>query len=86
MINNRTGANKEMSNILKALTVAWFVNLILFTVSLFLWNYYDHIGHWSEGAWEGIFGTSVMTKMFLSAAIGVYIMDHGLDGLKNEGK
>ncbi len=29
----------------------WVVGLIALISSMFLYNYYNHIGHWSSGAW-----------------------------------
>ncbi len=65
-----------MSRELKLVGIAWFVNLILFTVSLFLWSYYDHVDHWSVDAWRAIYSTSALTKVALSF-IGVALFTNG---------
>ena len=75
-----------MSKVFKFIVSAWFVNLIVFTTSLFLWHYYEHVNHWSEGAWEAIFSTSLFTKIALSVSVGVYICEYGVDGNKKPSK
>ena len=71
-----------MSKLLKLITCAWFVNLIVFTVSLFLRDYFVSYGHWSASSWDSVFFTSAITKMCLSMAIVVYIVESGYDGMK----
>ncbi len=68
-----------MTTKLKIISIAWLINLVVFTVSLFLWNYYDHIDHWSESAWEAIYATSTLTKVALSLVGVALFLDGGLN-------
>lgn len=37
-------------------------NTVLFTTSVFLFNYTNSVGHWSDGAWEVISVTTGLVK------------------------
>lgn len=58
-----------MNKLLKALISVWAINLIVFTASLFLHSYYEHIQHWSAGAWQAVFFASTVIKIMTSFLI-----------------
>jgi len=73
-----------MNKLLKLMSVAWFVNFVLFTTSLFLLHYCDSIGHWSAGAWVAVNFTLGLTKLVLTISVIVNITKNGIDGDKNK--
>lgn len=73
-----------MSKVFKSLLTGWFVNLILFTVSLFLYQYYLHVESWLSEPWTMIFVTAATTKGLLSIIILYYGCNYGIDGKKVE--
>ncbi len=73
-----------MSKVFKALLIAWFLNLAIFTAAIFLYEYYAHHSSWVAGAWANILFTSSISKVVLSSAIIVYGSTRGVCGTKGD--
>jgi len=54
---------------LKVLCTAWAVNLIVFVVTAYFWQYGEAFKLWYEGFFYIMFHTSLWTKIFLSLLI-----------------
>ncbi len=58
-----------MTKSLATALCVWSINLIIFTVSLFLFSYYESINSWLEDPWYIIFNVSLITKVVLSIVV-----------------
>lgn len=69
-----------MSKVFKAILTAWFINLIVFTASLFIYQYYEHIDSWLAYPWRIVFDTSIISKITLSIVVIGYGCTNGVYG------